>query len=199
MRKSRSEKIVLQSQRLFLREISLEDLDFLAKMHRDPLVMQHIGPLRTRKQVLDRMVKIIEMYPVNPGLGIWMCCLLENNHPLGWACLKDLDGTEQIEIGYRLASPFWGNGYATEISKTVLQFGFQHHELDEIVGVTRPDNEASKRVLEKCGLNYENLAIYYNAEVLFYKITRGQWQKLKDECEPETDKEVKNNLVSTHN
>ncbi|MBK8505262.1 MAG: GNAT family N-acetyltransferase [Saprospiraceae bacterium] len=183
MTKSRSEKIVLKSKRLFLREVSLKDIDFLAKLHRDRLVMQHIGPLRTRKQVIDRITHIIEAYRNNPDLGIWMCCLTANDQPIGWACLKDLDGSKQIEIGYRLASEFWGHGYATEISKGLLQFGFQLHELDEIVGVTRLDNEASKRVLEKCGLTYQHLAIYYNTEVLYYKITSRQWQDLQCNAE----------------
>jgi RimJ/RimL family protein N-acetyltransferase len=141
--------------------------------------MQHIGPLRTKKQVQDRVIKIIESYQKNPDLGIWMCCIIETGQPIGWACLKDLDGTQEIEIGYRLASEFWGFGYATEISMVLLQFGFIHHMLPEIVGVTRPENEASKRVLEKCGLTYQHLAFYYNAEVLYYKITQLQWQDLQ--------------------
>lgn len=170
-------KSILVTNRLYLRELENQDLDFLTALHQDKAVMQYIGPLRSRDQVAERIRKIIHSYSENPGLGIWLCCLRTHHTPVGWACLKDLDGTPQIEVGYRFARSYWGNGYATEITRSLLNYGFKDRQIPEIVAVTRPDNLASRRVLEKAGLTFQGQAFFYQTEVLYFKITREEWLK----------------------
>jgi [ribosomal protein S5]-alanine N-acetyltransferase len=170
-------KSILVTNRLYLRELETDDLDFLTALHQDKAVMQYIGPLRSRDQVADRIGKIIHGYSERPGLGIWMCCLRNSHTPIGWACLKDLDGTAQIEVGYRFARSYWGNGYATEITRSLLTYGFQDRQIPEIAAVTRPDNLASRRVLEKAGLTFQGQACFYQSEVLYFKIRREEWLK----------------------
>ena len=64
----------------------------------------------------------------------------------------DAPFTPCVEIGWRLASRFWGHGYATEGARAALQFGFEEIELEEIVAFTVPENMASRRVMEKIGM-----------------------------------------------
>lgn len=168
-------KQILQTTRLYLREVEESDLDFLTALHRDPDVMRYIGPPRSRKSVQERIEKIRQGYIDFPGRGIWMACELSNDNPIGWGCLKDLDGSELIEIGYRLAKEAWGKGYATEIARTLVEYGFTDYGLDKIVGVTTPDNKGSQKVLEKAGLIRRGSARFYNSDVFYYELLKEEW------------------------
>ena len=95
----------------------------------------------------------------------------------GWTCLKHLDNTDEIEIGYRYFPQFWGLGLCTEISTALLEYGFLKVGLDRIVGISNPENKASIRVLEKIGLKYERNAHYYGVDVVYYGLNREDFRK----------------------
>lgn len=171
-------KVIARTNRLLVREMTLQDLDFLAALHQDKRVMKYIGPRRTHNQVKNRLLAIIKAYHVYPGYGIWMACIKDTDESIGWICLKDLDGSEHVEIGYRLASRYWDRGYATELSKAMLQLGFQTHGLSYIAAVTNSHNKASARVLLKVGLTYIGPEHYYNADLDFFKITKEEWEAI---------------------
>ncbi|MDH3650491.1 MAG: GNAT family N-acetyltransferase, partial [Saprospiraceae bacterium] len=170
--KSALDHKILVTERLYLREAIQEDLNFLVDLHSDPDVMRYIGPLRNREAVAVRLQKIQGNYKVEPGLGIWMACKKEDHQKIGWACLKQLDSTTEIEIGYRLAKQFWRFGYATELTRGLLAYGFVKKRLPFIVGVARPENNASIRVLIKAGLVFEKMAYYYKSDMAYYKLKR---------------------------
>jgi ribosomal-protein-alanine N-acetyltransferase len=67
----------------------------------------------------------------------------------------------------------WGNGYATEAARATIAFGFDELQLERIVAVTLPDNRASRRVLEKCGLTFAGQAFVYGHPHVKYAITRN--------------------------
>ena len=73
---------------------------------------------------------------------------------IGITGLTHLEDGPEIEVGYRFLRRCWGYGYATEAAKASLAFGLGELGLERIVAVTRPDNRASRRVLEKCGLRF---------------------------------------------
>ncbi len=170
------DKKILSTPRLYLREIDPEDLDFLVDLHSDPEVMKYIGPLRNAKQVERRLKRIRSGYKATPGFGIWLACKDSNTQPIGWACLKDLDQTREIEVGYRLAKQFWGKGYATELTVGLLNYGFNEIGLQQIVAVARPDNTASIRVLSKAGIVFEKMSYYYKSKVVYYRITKSEYE-----------------------
>jgi RimJ/RimL family protein N-acetyltransferase len=62
--------------------------------------------------------------------------------------------TPCVEIGWRLAYAYWGNGYATEAARLAIAFGFTEKGLDEIVSFTSPDNRRSVAVMERLGMSY---------------------------------------------
>lgn len=168
--------MILETNRLFLRQISHSDLSFVTALHRDSEVMRYIGAPRTPKESQNRIKRICKYYHAHPGYGIWMACKKDNKSPQGWACLKDLDGTRSKEIGYRLARKAWGLGYATELSTALVKYGFEKKRLKKIVGVTHPDNHGSQRVLEKAGLQYVKKAFYYQNSVWYYHLYRADWE-----------------------
>jgi RimJ/RimL family protein N-acetyltransferase len=59
-----------------------------------------------------------------------------------------------VELAWRLAFDQWGNGYATEAARAVIEHGFSHTQLDEIIAVTNIDNERSRRVMVRLGMLY---------------------------------------------
>lgn len=102
--------------------------------------------------------------------GVFALELLDGTF-VGFALLITLKGTEEKEVGYRLHKKFWGNGYATEIANALVEYGFSKG-LTRIVGITHPENFASQRVLEKCGLKFERDATHYDVSVKLYAINK---------------------------
>jgi ribosomal-protein-alanine N-acetyltransferase len=84
-----------------------------------------------------------------------------------------LDNTSEVELGYLLDKSYWRRGLATEASHASLKYGFEVVKLDRIVAIAKPENIASRRVMEKVGMKYEKDAYFYNTNVsLLFHLTR---------------------------
>jgi ribosomal-protein-alanine N-acetyltransferase len=141
----------LQAERLMAAHLSE-----LRRMHTDPVVMAHLGGLRTPDQTaayLDRNLRHWE----EQGFGLWIVRELGGGEPIGRALLRTLrlDAIDEIEVGYALYEPYWGRGLATEITAACLTFARENLRRTTAVAVTSPTNFASQRVLQKSGLVYE--------------------------------------------
>ncbi len=170
-------RIIIRSKRLYLREMDQDDLDFLIALHQDPVVMKYIGAPRSTTSITNRLAHIQWYYCDQPGYGIWMICQQTTHDRIGWGCLKDLDGTSEREIGYRLAPQYWGHGYASEVAKALVNYGFRSMRLPKIVGVTHLENVGSMRVLEKAGLHYIDDRYHYHGSVRYYELSRAEWEE----------------------
>jgi [ribosomal protein S5]-alanine N-acetyltransferase len=168
-----SNEVFLQTKRLKLRkfENSHRDLVLLHALNSDPDVMRFIrkpdATLEGTKAYFDE--RILSTY-YDQGFGVWALELLDGTF-VGFALLITLKGTTEKEVGYRLHKKFWGHGYATEIANALVEYGFGKG-LTRIVGITHPENFASQRVLEKCGLTYERDTTHYDIPVKLYAITK---------------------------
>ncbi|OON69317.1 GNAT family N-acetyltransferase [Hymenobacter sp. CRA2] len=163
-----------ETARLALRPITAADFELYFRFQTDPQVLQHIGPPRSAavvQQYLDNMPHDYERWP---GMGRWFTVDKATGAVVGIHLLKPLDTSAHIELGYRLLPEYWGHGYATEMGRALVQYGFQQLGLRQIVGITSPTNVASQHVLEKCGLRYQHMAHYYGAEQRFYTIDNPQ-------------------------
>ncbi|MEB3341601.1 GNAT family N-acetyltransferase [Okeania sp.] len=74
----------------------------------------------------------------------------------------------EIELGYLLNPKYWYQELLTEATKVSLRYGFEELKLKEIVGITKPENIAYQRVMEKLGMKYEKDVYYYQTNVLYY-------------------------------
>ena len=154
--------------RLELREFTDDDVDALFALDSDPEVTRYTGqePL-TMPEVVPVIIHMVAKYIQDcPGLGIWATTLKHDGTFIGWTSLKHtialrkatpelLARCQDIEIGYRFLKPYWGNGYATEAARAMLQYGFETVGLSRIVADAMPDNVASLRVMQKSGMTYE--------------------------------------------
>ncbi len=88
------------------------------------------------------------------GYGNWGVVPAGERVIAGWAGLQFLPELNETEVGFLLDRRCWGKGYATEAARASLQFGFERFHLDHIIALVHPENAASLRVIEKCGMRY---------------------------------------------
>ncbi|MEU8817983.1 GNAT family N-acetyltransferase [Actinoplanes sp. NPDC048796] len=152
--------VTLETERLVLREWRDDDLDALAAMNADPEVMRYIldGSVLDREQSAARLRRIREVWERH-GFGLFAVEGRADGVLLGWAGLSVPDFLPEVmpavEIGWRLARPYWGRGYATEAAAEALRFGFEDGGLDRVVSIRHVHNDRSRRVMEKLGLRHE--------------------------------------------
>jgi RimJ/RimL family protein N-acetyltransferase len=161
----------LTTARLELRPATADDLDHLAGLYADPAVMRFIGPgvPLTRDHAAVRLRMMLDHWR-DHGFGVCIVRDRTDGTVLGRCGLSYLGETGAVEVGYAFAPPFWGRGYATEAGRACLEYGFGVLRLPRIVAIARPENAASRRVLEKLGLRYERMAEWDGGPVVWYEI-----------------------------
>ena len=165
---------MLETERLVLREFTLDDLERLVELRSDPLVMRYIG-LQSREKVEERLRYYLSLYQSH-GFGMWAVVHKAENALIGWCGLLFLDQTPEVEVGYGVARAFWGQGLMTEAARASLRFGFESAKLERIVAVAMPENHQSRRIMEKLGMRYEKNGHFYNHELVYYAINRDQYR-----------------------
>lgn len=175
-----AENMFLETERLILRQFTMDDVDCIAALDGDPEVMRYVadGLPKARTDAAEGVARVLLNYEKFPRLGIWIA---EEKPSLAFAgcfALKCIPKTEEIEVGYRLMKSAWGRGLATEGARAMLRYGFCERGLDRIVAVTHPDNAASQRVLRKLGLDYRGTGHYCGRDVLYFVIERKKYLAL---------------------
>jgi RimJ/RimL family protein N-acetyltransferase len=144
----------LRTDRLVLRRWRDSDLAPWAAMNADPQVREHLGDLLTREQS-DASVARFEADFDRRGFGWWAVEVRATGEFIGFAGLDELDEDipfTGVEIGWRLARPAWGRGYATEAARAVLAHAFDTLGLAEVLAVTTAANVRSQAVMRRLGM-----------------------------------------------
>lgn len=145
----------LETPRLVLRDWRDEDLAPFAALNADPTVMRHFPAPLTREQS-DAGAGRIRAFLAAEGFGLWAVEVKGVTPFAGFIGLSrprfEAPFTPCVEVGWRLAAPLHGRGYATEGARAALAFGFTTLGLPEVVSFTTPSNTASLRVMEKLGM-----------------------------------------------
>lgn len=185
----------LETDRLIIREFKDEDLDELAPILADPKVMEYSlsGPLSRDDAQTYLQQRILDHYE-NWGYGFWAIISKNTNKIIGFAgpVQQKVDIEECIEIGYRIASPEWGKGYASEAMEAIRDYTFFHLDLDKIIAIIEPNNVRSVRVAEKAGFKLSRTTIFHGFNVGIYEISRitvvPYSEKWKEQFESEKGK-----------
>ncbi|MFI5185425.1 MAG: GNAT family N-acetyltransferase [Chitinophagales bacterium] len=165
---------IIESKRLLLRPFIPGDSNFILELLNTEGWLKYIG---------DRNVKTIQQanyylengpiksYKVN-GFGLSMVQLKENNKPIGMSGLIRRDYLDHPDIGFAFLPGYTGKGYAYEIAKEIIYYGFNRLQLQQILAITLPENSSSIRLLEKLGLRYQKKVISKdtNEELSLYSI-----------------------------
>lgn len=113
---------------------------------------------------------------VTHGFGAWVLENRDDGHFMGHCGLFIIENTNVVEIGYALAKPFWGKGYATEAARPVLRYAFEVVKLERVVAVAFAKNVKSLRVMEKVGMQKRGLTReFYGVELMYYELTRADY------------------------
>lgn len=179
----------IRTERLLLRGWRADDRAAFAAMNADPEVMAHLqGP--ASEFASDAFVDRIEAQWKEHDWGLWAVEIPSVTPFIGYVGLWPvdyLDGPPMVEVGWRLGRRFWGRGYATEAGRAALRYGFVEVGLDEIVSFTVPQNERSRRVMERVGLMRDPAGDFDHPRVdarnypdlvrhVFYRLSRADWE-----------------------
>jgi ribosomal-protein-alanine N-acetyltransferase len=163
---------ILETERLWLREITPDDAECFYLLNSDPEVMKYTGDSPFKD--VDEARRFLSQYDQyrKYGVGRWAVLKKESNEVLGWCGLKYSADLDEYDVGYRFFRSQWNKGYATESAKACIDLGFNHKNLSVIVGRAMKVNLASIRVLAKIGLSYWKDDACGMADGVIYKIEK---------------------------
>lgn len=150
---------ILETERLILRRLSLDDAGFILELLNEPGWLRFIGDkgVRTLEDARSYILKgPVEMY-ARHGFGLYLTELKKDGTPVGLCGLIKRDALKDVDLGYAFLRRFWGNGYAYEAASAVMAYAKATLGLERIVAITTPDNGSSIALLEKAGFAFEGM------------------------------------------
>ena len=153
--------VILETERLILREFEVEDTDDLFEVLGDPLAMLFYPAPFSRTEVEDWIWRNRARYD-DVGFGMWAMLRKHSGELIGdsGCFMRELDGDMQCELGWHVRREFWGNGYASEAAQHCIDYAFSRLGMTQVVALIRPENRSSCRVAEKNGMTCERLIFW---------------------------------------
>ncbi len=167
-------KTVLETDRLLLRRFTLEDVDDLLGIFSDPEVMRYYPATKGRQQTIDWIDWNLTSYS-EYGFGLWAVVRKDTTHFAGQCGLilqRNVDGCDEVEIGYSFLRREWNVGFATEAAIACRNFGFANLDRTHLVSLIDPKNGASQRVAEKVGMSLEKEIDRWGKRIHVYGIAK---------------------------
>jgi RimJ/RimL family protein N-acetyltransferase len=150
---------ILETDRLVIRHIVLDDASFMLGLLNDSTWLQFIGDRGVR--TLDDAAHYISSGPLDMysrlGFGFYIVELADSATPIGICGLAKRDYLQDVDIGFAMLPQYAGKGYAYESAKAVLDYAKTQLRLPRLVATTRPENTASAYLLQKLGLKFERV------------------------------------------
>ena len=145
--------MILETERLYLREMEQSDYNSLCRILQDKEVMYaYEGAFSDAetKEWLDRQISRYQKW----GFGLWAVILKENGEMIGQCGLtmQDIPERKVVEIGYLFQKRYWHKGYATEAAKACKQYAFDKLKVGEVFSIIRDTNRASQEVARRNGM-----------------------------------------------
>ena len=166
---------VVETDRLRLRMFRADDGDRLAALLADPDVMRHVEDGQPKDPVVaEKAMHSIIAHWRRHGFGRWAVEEKASGEFVGFGGLRSLFGVP--EVVYHFAKAHWGKGYATELARASLLFGFDRERFGRIVAIAKPDNAASIHVMKKLGMHFEMRTSYYGMDVVQYAISPEEFE-----------------------
>ncbi len=163
-------RIIIETSRLILREITPDDAQNFYELNLNPRVIQFTGD--SAFVSIDESKNFLQNYLdyQKNGFGRWAVIEKTTNEFLGWCGLKHDSEKNETDIGFRFFEKHWNKGFATESAKACLDYGFKELQLQSIVGRAMKNNLASIKVLEKIGMSYQKEINFSGKEWVIYKM-----------------------------
>ncbi len=165
-------KVILETDRLLVREYVEEDAAAFFKLNTDSEVLRFVPDKallnveQARQLLIDHPIADYRKH----GFGRDACIFKSTGEQIGFAGLKYLEELGEVDVAYRLLPAYWGQGLATEAALASVRYGFTDLGLKRIIGLVMPENIASVRVLEKTGLRYTETVTFWGSQFSKYVI-----------------------------
>ncbi len=179
----------LETKRLILRPWKDEDLKDFALLNKDPKVMEFFPSLLSSEES-NALAQRIRKELLKKNYGMWAVEIPQQAKFIGCVGLhyQDFNTTFApcIEIGWRISSKYWGQGYATEGAKAALDYGFKTLNLKEIVAFTPEKHLKSRKVMQRLEMKHDPKENFICPKIpkehqfqpfVLYRITKKEWLK----------------------
>ena len=163
---------ILETDRLFLRELVLDDIDDLFEFFGDTEAMKYLPGTKNLNEIKEWLSLAFESYQ-RMSFGPWALILKGSNRFLGYCGLylqNNVDGKDEIEILYGLIKRYWGLGYAAEAANGVYNYGKSELRLTRFISLIAPDNHRSSKVAKKIGMHLEKETLMWGTNYHVYSI-----------------------------
>ena len=173
---------VLETERLMLRRPTLADVKEIARLANDRRIAENARRL-PHPYSPDDAVAFVRAIANDKRETVF---LIENNHaPVG---MVGVDGRapEAPELGYWLGVEHWGQGFATEAARAVIDFTFEEFAIEHLISGARVTNPSSRNILEKCGFQWSGVELHRfealgsSTPVDCFRLSRSVWSSLKN-------------------
>ncbi|HEY6250097.1 MAG TPA: GNAT family N-acetyltransferase [Candidatus Angelobacter sp.] len=155
------ETLILETERLRLRQFVVDDIEALEMVLGDAIAMEWYPAPFDRKGVEAWIRRNIDRYE-RDGYGLWAMVLKASGEMIGdcGCVMQEVEGRPQLEIGYHVRRDLWGNGYAAEAAGACMNYAFTRLGVERVISMIRPENRNSIRVAEKNGLTREKVVFW---------------------------------------
>lgn len=166
---------MIETERLILRPVEADDVDDVLAIYGDPETARFaIGGVRDRAACEEWVRLVIEKRRAR-GQGFLAAILKETGAYTGHAGLlwQDVDGTEELEIGYWSNRSYWGRGLATEAATALREYAFGTLDRSRVISIIDVNNTASQRVAQRNGMTVEKHTRWKGIDVAIYAVERN--------------------------
>ncbi|HVK91562.1 MAG TPA: GNAT family protein [Mycoplana sp.] len=182
---SRTDCPILLSQRLVLRAPHEDDIDALAHLANNANIANMVARMPHPYTIADAADFVRRTKAGAIGKCVYAITKADNGAFLGCCGIEPHEDGRTVELGYWLGEPHWNQGYATEAAQILTDMVFRTRDVDQIDARVRVMNIASRRVIQKCGFQFQatgmvqSLAVGGMVPVEWYRLDRKTWVSLK--------------------
>lgn len=165
---------VLETERLVLRHLDIDDFDNVGTIFRDPVAMRFLPTgVKTDEEIEQWLRRAISSYEKH-GHGFYAVRIQATGEFVGHVGLlaQQVNGRDETEIGYWLQRVHWGKGYATEAAAACRDWGFDTLDRRRLISMIRPSHTASQQVAKRIGMRFEQTTMWRNLSHRVYAIER---------------------------
>jgi ribosomal-protein-alanine N-acetyltransferase len=174
---------ILETKRLILRHTEMSDLENLLGILADPEAMRYYPSTKDEATARMWIERTLERYK-NDGTALWTIDLKAEPRIFIGQCglvRQEVQGNQELEVGYLLLRRYWGYGFATEAAAACRDYGFDVLGADRLISIINPENLASRRVAERIGMHVESNVFWKSQQVMIHAIDRGALPLIRTE------------------
>lgn len=172
-------RIIIETVRLVLREMTVDDYDALRAVLADSDIMQHYPYTFDEARVRNWIARNVERYRID-GFGLWAVVLKETGEMIGdcGLTMQPINGQMLPEVGYHIRADHQRRGYASEAASACIRYAFERYDFPAVYSYMKHTNIPSAATAMKCGMKF--VGEYDdpdNTVTKVYAISREEWNR----------------------